>query len=81
MLPSNIPNILLLPHFFRVLFYFALVFWIVGIFSIFASAKLLTIRKVGKFDLNDWTGVLTPSTLLSGMSDLYLLREVLGITD
>lgn len=76
MLPSDIPNILLPPTFFTAILLLALVFWALGIISIYVS----TIYVIAKYHIKDYAHIVTNVAFPLGMSDLYLIREVLGFT-
>lgn len=75
MLPSNIPNILLPPAFFTALFWIALWLWALGIVSVYVSS----IYVIKKYNTNVYANIVTHIAFPLGMSDLYLLREVLGL--
>jgi hypothetical protein len=77
-LPNNIPDsILLPPAFFTALFWIALLLWAFGIVSIYVSR----VYVVEKYNTHIYADIVTHITFPIGMSDIYLLREVLGITD
>jgi hypothetical protein len=76
-LPNNIPNILLPPAFFTALFWLALLFWAFGIVSIYVSR----VYVVTKYKTHIYAEIVTHITFPIGMSDIYLLKEVFGITD
>lgn len=78
-LPNNIPDVLVPPGFFAALFWIALVFYFLGVVSVYVSSIFTFADRFEKYNLRTWAKIVTHVTFLIGMRNLYLLGEGLGL--
>ena len=75
LLPGGIPDGLQPPTFFTALFWLALLLWFFGLLGLFVSS----VFEVQKAETKAYASICAYLFLPFGISDLYLLREVLRL--